>query len=66
MEESVRSWRHVRTEHSLTDPPLPCSGIIGLTMVKTYGLSHVALRLTSWDQRGQLARFLAEVAPAFA
>jgi alkanesulfonate monooxygenase SsuD/methylene tetrahydromethanopterin reductase-like flavin-dependent oxidoreductase (luciferase family) len=30
------------------------------------GLSHVALRLTSWDQRGQLQRFLAEVAPAFA
>ena len=30
------------------------------------GLSHVALRLTSWDQRGQLKRFLTEVAPAFA
>jgi alkanesulfonate monooxygenase SsuD/methylene tetrahydromethanopterin reductase-like flavin-dependent oxidoreductase (luciferase family) len=30
------------------------------------GLSHVALRLTSWDQRGQLKRFLGEVAPAFA
>ena len=30
------------------------------------GLSHIALRLTSWDQRGQLERFLAEVAPAFA
>jgi alkanesulfonate monooxygenase SsuD/methylene tetrahydromethanopterin reductase-like flavin-dependent oxidoreductase (luciferase family) len=30
------------------------------------GLSHVALRLTSWDQRGQLTRFLTEVAPAFA
>jgi alkanesulfonate monooxygenase SsuD/methylene tetrahydromethanopterin reductase-like flavin-dependent oxidoreductase (luciferase family) len=30
------------------------------------GLSHIALRLTSWDQRGQLQRFLAEVAPAFA
>jgi alkanesulfonate monooxygenase SsuD/methylene tetrahydromethanopterin reductase-like flavin-dependent oxidoreductase (luciferase family) len=29
------------------------------------GLSHVALRLTSWDQRGQLKRFLDEVAPAF-
>jgi alkanesulfonate monooxygenase SsuD/methylene tetrahydromethanopterin reductase-like flavin-dependent oxidoreductase (luciferase family) len=28
------------------------------------GLGHVALRLTSWDQRGQLERFLAEVAPA--
>jgi hypothetical protein len=25
----------------------------------------MALRLTSWDQRGQLTRFLNEVAPAF-
>ncbi len=29
------------------------------------GVGHVALRLTSWDQRGQLKRFLNEVAPAF-
>ena len=29
------------------------------------GVGHMALRLTSWDQRGQLARFLEEVAPAF-
>jgi alkanesulfonate monooxygenase SsuD/methylene tetrahydromethanopterin reductase-like flavin-dependent oxidoreductase (luciferase family) len=29
------------------------------------GLGHIALRLTSWDQRGQLERFLADVAPAF-
>lgn len=28
------------------------------------GVQHLALRLTSWDQRGQLKRFLAEVAPA--
>ena len=28
------------------------------------GLGHMALRLASWDQRGQLARFLSEVAPA--
>jgi alkanesulfonate monooxygenase SsuD/methylene tetrahydromethanopterin reductase-like flavin-dependent oxidoreductase (luciferase family) len=28
------------------------------------GLGHVAVRLASWDQRGQLRRFLAEVAPA--
>jgi alkanesulfonate monooxygenase SsuD/methylene tetrahydromethanopterin reductase-like flavin-dependent oxidoreductase (luciferase family) len=27
------------------------------------GLGHVAVRLASWDQRGQLQRFLAEVAP---
>jgi alkanesulfonate monooxygenase SsuD/methylene tetrahydromethanopterin reductase-like flavin-dependent oxidoreductase (luciferase family) len=30
------------------------------------GVQHVALRLTSWDQHGQLKRFLQEVAPAFA
>jgi alkanesulfonate monooxygenase SsuD/methylene tetrahydromethanopterin reductase-like flavin-dependent oxidoreductase (luciferase family) len=30
------------------------------------GVGHVALRLASWDQSGQLARFLAEVAPALA
>ena len=30
------------------------------------GLGHLALRLTSWDQKGQLRRFLDEVAPAFA
>jgi alkanesulfonate monooxygenase SsuD/methylene tetrahydromethanopterin reductase-like flavin-dependent oxidoreductase (luciferase family) len=30
------------------------------------GLGHMALRLASWDQRGQLKRFLEEVAPAFA
>jgi alkanesulfonate monooxygenase SsuD/methylene tetrahydromethanopterin reductase-like flavin-dependent oxidoreductase (luciferase family) len=29
------------------------------------GLGHMALRLASWDQRGQLKRFLEEVAPAF-
>jgi alkanesulfonate monooxygenase SsuD/methylene tetrahydromethanopterin reductase-like flavin-dependent oxidoreductase (luciferase family) len=28
------------------------------------GVGHMALRLTSWDQRGQLARFLNDVAPA--
>jgi alkanesulfonate monooxygenase SsuD/methylene tetrahydromethanopterin reductase-like flavin-dependent oxidoreductase (luciferase family) len=30
------------------------------------GVGHMALRLTSWDQRGQLARFLQDIAPAFA
>jgi len=29
------------------------------------GLGHMALRLTSWNQRGQFERFLREVAPAF-
>jgi alkanesulfonate monooxygenase SsuD/methylene tetrahydromethanopterin reductase-like flavin-dependent oxidoreductase (luciferase family) len=28
------------------------------------GLGHIAVRLASWDQRGQLKRFLADVAPA--
>ncbi len=28
------------------------------------GVGHMALRLTSWDQRGQLARFLGEAAPS--
>ena len=28
------------------------------------GVQHVCLRLTSWDQQGQLKRFLQEVAPA--
>jgi alkanesulfonate monooxygenase SsuD/methylene tetrahydromethanopterin reductase-like flavin-dependent oxidoreductase (luciferase family) len=30
------------------------------------GVQHVSLRLSSWDQQGQLKRFLHEVAPAFA
>jgi alkanesulfonate monooxygenase SsuD/methylene tetrahydromethanopterin reductase-like flavin-dependent oxidoreductase (luciferase family) len=29
------------------------------------GLEHITLRMTSWDQTGQLKRFLEEVAPAF-
>ena len=29
------------------------------------GLQHITLRLTSWDQQGQLGRFLTEIAPAF-
>ena len=29
------------------------------------GLQHITLRLTSWDQQGQLKRFLDDVAPAF-
>jgi len=29
------------------------------------GLQHITLRMTSWDQTGQLNRFLKEVAPAF-
>jgi alkanesulfonate monooxygenase SsuD/methylene tetrahydromethanopterin reductase-like flavin-dependent oxidoreductase (luciferase family) len=29
------------------------------------GMQHIALRITSWDQQGQLKRFVSEVAPAF-
>jgi len=29
------------------------------------GIEHIALRMTSWDQTGQLDRFLKDVAPAF-
>jgi alkanesulfonate monooxygenase SsuD/methylene tetrahydromethanopterin reductase-like flavin-dependent oxidoreductase (luciferase family) len=29
------------------------------------GVDHITLRMTSWDQTGQLKRFLEEVAPAF-
>jgi alkanesulfonate monooxygenase SsuD/methylene tetrahydromethanopterin reductase-like flavin-dependent oxidoreductase (luciferase family) len=29
------------------------------------GIEHITLRMTSWDQTGQLKRFLNEVAPAF-
>jgi Luciferase-like monooxygenase. len=29
------------------------------------GIEHITLRMTSWDQTGQLKRFLEEVAPAF-
>jgi alkanesulfonate monooxygenase SsuD/methylene tetrahydromethanopterin reductase-like flavin-dependent oxidoreductase (luciferase family) len=29
------------------------------------GIKHIALRFASWDQRGQLQRFLNEVVPAF-
>jgi alkanesulfonate monooxygenase SsuD/methylene tetrahydromethanopterin reductase-like flavin-dependent oxidoreductase (luciferase family) len=36
--------------------------------LKTYfdaGIEHITLRMTSWDQTGQLKRFLNEVVPAF-
>jgi len=44
--------------------PKPC--VEQLRAYLEAGVGHVALRLTSWDQRGQLRRFLDEVAPAFA
>jgi alkanesulfonate monooxygenase SsuD/methylene tetrahydromethanopterin reductase-like flavin-dependent oxidoreductase (luciferase family) len=44
----------------------PAQCVAQLREYAAAGLGHVALRLTSWDQRGQLKRFLDEVAPALA
>jgi len=48
---------------TITGSPERC--VEQLTAYFEAGVGHMALRLTSWDQRGQLARFLDEVAPAF-
>lgn len=48
---------------TVAGPPSAC-----VEQLRAYfdaGLGHLALRLTSWDQKGQLRRFLGEVAPAF-
>jgi alkanesulfonate monooxygenase SsuD/methylene tetrahydromethanopterin reductase-like flavin-dependent oxidoreductase (luciferase family) len=42
----------------------PAQCVAELRAYAEAGLGHIALRLTSWDQRGQLKRFLGEVAPA--
>jgi alkanesulfonate monooxygenase SsuD/methylene tetrahydromethanopterin reductase-like flavin-dependent oxidoreductase (luciferase family) len=42
----------------------PKQCVDGLRAYFEAGLGHVALRFTSWDQEGQLRRFLDEVAPA--
>jgi alkanesulfonate monooxygenase SsuD/methylene tetrahydromethanopterin reductase-like flavin-dependent oxidoreductase (luciferase family) len=44
----------------------PAQCVAELRAYADAGLGHIALRLTSWDQRGQLKRFLGEVAPALA
>ena len=44
----------------------PKQCIAGLQAYLDAGLGHIGLRLASWDQKGQLKRFLDEVAPAFA
>lgn len=44
----------------------PKQCIEGLRAYFDAGVGHMSLRLTSWDQRGQLRRFLDEVAPALA
>jgi alkanesulfonate monooxygenase SsuD/methylene tetrahydromethanopterin reductase-like flavin-dependent oxidoreductase (luciferase family) len=43
----------------------PAQCVAQLSAYVDAGLTHIALRLASWDQNGQLKRFLAEVAPAF-
>ncbi|MBI3106586.1 MAG: LLM class flavin-dependent oxidoreductase [Candidatus Rokubacteria bacterium] len=43
----------------------PRQCIEGLRAYFDAGVGHMALRLSSWDQAGQLARFHREVAPAF-
>jgi alkanesulfonate monooxygenase SsuD/methylene tetrahydromethanopterin reductase-like flavin-dependent oxidoreductase (luciferase family) len=48
---------------TVAGPPARC--IEELRAYFAAGLGHMALRLTSWDQQGQLRRFLEEVAPAF-
>jgi alkanesulfonate monooxygenase SsuD/methylene tetrahydromethanopterin reductase-like flavin-dependent oxidoreductase (luciferase family) len=44
----------------------PARCIAELRAYAEAGVQHIALRLASWDQRGQLKRFLADVAPALA
>jgi alkanesulfonate monooxygenase SsuD/methylene tetrahydromethanopterin reductase-like flavin-dependent oxidoreductase (luciferase family) len=47
---------------TVAGPPARC--IAQLREYFEAGVGHMALRLTSWDQQGQLKRFLNEVAPA--
>jgi alkanesulfonate monooxygenase SsuD/methylene tetrahydromethanopterin reductase-like flavin-dependent oxidoreductase (luciferase family) len=49
---------------TVAGPPKEC--VAQLAAYFEAGVSHMSLRLTSWDQQGQLRRFLEEVAPAFA
>jgi alkanesulfonate monooxygenase SsuD/methylene tetrahydromethanopterin reductase-like flavin-dependent oxidoreductase (luciferase family) len=49
---------------TVAGPPKEC-----IEQLRAYfdaGVGHMALRLTSWDQKGQLRHFLDEIAPAFA
>jgi alkanesulfonate monooxygenase SsuD/methylene tetrahydromethanopterin reductase-like flavin-dependent oxidoreductase (luciferase family) len=49
---------------SLTVAGGPARCAVELRAYFAAGLGHMALRLTSWDQRGQFTRFLEEVVPA--
>jgi len=48
---------------TITGDPKSCAE--QLSAYAAAGLGHMALRLSSWDQRGQLTRFLEEVMPAY-
>ncbi|HEX3179082.1 MAG TPA: LLM class flavin-dependent oxidoreductase [Methylomirabilota bacterium] len=48
---------------TVAGPPKQC--VDELRAYFDAGLGHMALRLTSWDQRGQFTRFVNEIAPAF-
>ncbi len=48
---------------TISGDPKSCAA--QLRAYRDAGLGHMALRLTSWDQRGQLTRFLEEVTPAY-
>jgi len=49
---------------TVAGPPAHC--VDDLRRYFDAGVGHMALRLTSWDQRGQMARLLDEVVPALA
>ena len=49
---------------TITGDPKSCAA--ELRAYANAGLGHMALRLSSWDQRGQLRRVLEEVLPAYA
>ncbi|PYM41795.1 MAG: hypothetical protein DME12_10250 [Candidatus Rokuibacteriota bacterium] len=54
--EFVEQW-------TVAGPPRKCAA--DLQAYFDAGVGHMALRLSSWDQPGQLERFLGEVLPAF-
>jgi len=63
---------HVAGSYAFGDSPMnwtitgdPKSCAEQLSAYAAAGLGHMALRLSSWDQRGQLTRFLEEVMPAY-
>ena len=45
--------------------PGPLFGVDHLKVYEKLGFEEVALRITAWDQRGQLKRLIEEVVPHF-